>query len=75
MTGVCVLHIGVPIETLAGETRVAATPETVKKLVSQGHRVTVQHCAGTTASVTNKAYENAGAVMGRAGTPSVPSWY
>ncbi|MBP0593466.1 hypothetical protein J8I87_27990, partial [Paraburkholderia sp. LEh10] len=36
------MHIGVPAETRPYETRVAATPETVKKYVSQGHRVTVQ---------------------------------
>ena len=35
------MHIGVPAETRANETRVAATPETVKKYLSQGHRVTV----------------------------------
>ncbi|MCF5300643.1 hypothetical protein, partial [Pseudomonas syringae] len=34
------MHIGVPLETQAGETRVAATPETIKKLISQGHRGT-----------------------------------
>ncbi|HMN57892.1 MAG TPA: hypothetical protein PKE15_11660, partial [Ottowia sp.] len=33
--------IGVPAETAAGESRVAATPETVKKLVAQGHAVSV----------------------------------
>jgi Alanine dehydrogenase/PNT, N-terminal domain len=37
------MHVGVPVETRANEARVAATPETVKKLVSQGHRVTVQY--------------------------------
>ncbi|MBP0592284.1 hypothetical protein J8I87_21635, partial [Paraburkholderia sp. LEh10] len=36
------MNIGIPTETRAYETRVAATPETVKKYVSQGHRVTVQ---------------------------------
>ena len=35
------MHIGVPLETQTGETRVAATPETIKKLVGQGHQVTV----------------------------------
>nr|MBP6406716.1 hypothetical protein [Ramlibacter sp.] len=29
--------IGVPAETTVGETRVAVTPETAKKLKSQGH--------------------------------------
>ena len=34
--------IGVPLETAAGETRVAVTPETAKKYVAQGHTVQVQ---------------------------------
>jgi NAD(P) transhydrogenase subunit alpha len=53
--------IGVPCETLAGETRVAATPETVKKLVALGHQVRLQSGAGLTASVTDAAYTAAGA--------------
>ena len=40
------MQIGVPAETVSGETRVAATPETVKKLVAQGHAVKVQSQAG-----------------------------
>ncbi|WP_150671024.1 hypothetical protein, partial [Pandoraea anhela] len=32
------MKIGIPAETLAGESRVAATPETVKKLVASGHQ-------------------------------------
>jgi H+-translocating NAD(P) transhydrogenase subunit alpha len=53
--------IGVPAETLAGETRVAVTPETAKKLVAQGHAVRVQAGAGLAASATDAAYEAAGA--------------
>ena len=53
--------IGVPAETLAGETRVAVTPETAKKLVAQGHTVIVQSGAGVAASVTDAAYEAVGA--------------
>ena len=55
------MHIGVPAETVAGETRVAATPETVKKIMAQGHTVAVQSGAGIAASVTDAAYEAAGA--------------
>lgn len=55
------MHIGVPLETQAGETRVAATPETVKKLIGQGHQVTVQSAAGIAASITDAAYIAAGA--------------
>jgi NAD(P) transhydrogenase subunit alpha len=58
--------IGIPLETHQGETRVAATPETVKKLVSQGHQVTVQACAGDAASIPDSAYEQAGARIGSA---------
>jgi len=55
------MQIGVPAETVSGETRVAATPETVKKLVAQGHTVKVQSQAGLAASVTDDAYVAAGA--------------
>lgn len=53
--------IGVPAETVAKEARVAATPETVKKLKAQGHTVQVQGGAGVAASVTDAAYAAAGA--------------
>lgn len=53
--------IGVPAETVAGETRVAVTPETAKKLVAQGHVVRVQAGAGLHASATDAVYEAAGA--------------
>jgi len=55
--------IGVPAETAAGETRVAATPETVKKLVQQGHQLRVQAGAGRAASAPDAAYEAAGAQL------------
>ncbi len=53
--------IGIPMETFAGETRVAVTPETVKKLKAQGHTLRVQSGAGVPASVTDEAYVAAGA--------------
>ncbi len=53
--------IGIPSETLAGESRVAITPETVKKLKAQGHTLRVQSGAGVAASVTDEAYAAAGA--------------
>ena len=55
------MQIGIPAETIAGETRVAVTPETVKKLKAQGHVLRVQSGAGVAASVTDAAYEAAGA--------------
>ena len=58
--------IGVPQETAAGETRVAATPETVKKLVAQGHALRVEQGAGLNASAPDEAYVAAGAeIVGR----------
>jgi len=53
--------IGVPAETTAGETRVAITPETAKKLIAQGHSIRVQSGAGVAASVTDDAYAAVGA--------------
>jgi NAD(P) transhydrogenase subunit alpha len=55
------MRIGVPAETRAGESRVAATPETIKKLVAARHDVRVQAGAGVAASVPDSAYEAAGA--------------
>jgi NAD(P) transhydrogenase subunit alpha len=57
------MHIGIPAETRTNETRVAATPETVKKYVSQGHRVTVQSGAGVAASFPDEAYQAVGAEL------------
>jgi len=48
-------------ETAAGEKRVAATPETVKKLVATGAHVSVQAQAGLAAGFTDDAYSQAGA--------------
>ncbi|SOZ79610.1 NAD(P) transhydrogenase subunit alpha part 1 [Cupriavidus taiwanensis] len=60
------MYIGIPQETRAGETRVAATPETVKKYVAQGHKVVVQAGAGLSASQPDSAYEAVGATIGSA---------
>jgi len=53
--------IGVPAEIIDGETRVAITPETAKKLKAQGHTIRVQAGAGVAASVTDDAYAAVGA--------------
>lgn len=58
------MRIAVPIETAAGENRVALTPEVVKKLVAQGHSVCVQAGAGLRASAPDEAYVAAGATIG-----------
>ncbi|MDF3035996.1 MAG: transhydrogenase alpha subunit [Paucimonas sp.] len=61
------MKIGIPGETRQGETRVAGTPETVKKLVAAKHQVIVQSGAGVASSVTDEAYLAAGAQIGSAG--------
>ena len=60
------MRIGIPAETRPGETRVAATPETVKKLIAAKHQVVVQSGAGISSSVTDEAYVAAGAQTGSA---------
>ncbi|MFC7490177.1 MULTISPECIES: Re/Si-specific NAD(P)(+) transhydrogenase subunit alpha [unclassified Knoellia] len=55
------MRIGVPLESLAGETRVAATPKTVEQLVGLGYAVFVQSGAGHRATFQDDAYVRAGA--------------
>ena len=55
------MRIGIPAETVTGENRVAATPETVKKLISAGHDVVIEHHAGINAAYIDSAYEQVGA--------------
>ena len=50
-------------ETAPGERRVAATPETVKKLVAAGARVVVERGAGAAAGFIDQAYADAGAAV------------
>ena len=58
------MRIGVPAETRPGETRVAATPETVKKLAAGGkHQLLVQSGAGVNAAVPDADYQAAGATI------------
>ena len=52
--------IGVPAEIMDGETRVAITPETAKKLKAQGHTLRIQSGAGTAASMPDAAYAAVG---------------
>jgi NAD(P) transhydrogenase subunit alpha len=57
------MQIGIPRETLAGETRVAATPETVKKFIAGKHSVLVEKGAGIAAHYPDEAYAEAGATL------------
>jgi len=62
------MNIGVPRETRPGETRVAATPDTVKKLAASGkHQIVVEEAAGVHASISDADYQAAG---GRTGGPA-----
>jgi len=55
------MQIGIPAETARGENRVAATPETVKKLINAGHSVVIERNAGVKAAYINDAYVQVGA--------------
>jgi NAD(P) transhydrogenase subunit alpha len=58
------MQIGIPAEIRGGETRVAATPETVKKFTAKGfHTVLVQSGAGAGASIPDEAFQAAGATI------------
>ncbi len=57
------MKLAVPKETAKGETRVAATPETVKKLKALGLDVIVQAGAGDAARITDADYASAGATI------------
>ncbi|ENW84306.1 NAD(P)(+) transhydrogenase (AB-specific), alpha subunit [Acinetobacter sp. ANC 3929] len=57
------MQIGIPTETILGESRVAATPETVKKLINAGHSIVIQRGAGVKAAYIDSAYEQVGATI------------
>jgi NAD(P) transhydrogenase subunit alpha len=59
-----VVKIAVLKEIAAGETRVSASPETVKKFIALGASVSVEKDAGVSASIGNSDYESAGASIG-----------
>jgi len=58
------VKIAVLKEAAAGERRVSATPETVKKFVALGAQVAVESGAGTDASIADQAYADMGASLG-----------
>ena len=66
------MRIGIPAEVRSGETRVAATPETVTKLTQAGlHTVLVQAGAGLAAAITDADFASAGATI----APDAPTVY
>jgi len=62
--------IGIPRESLPGETRVAATPQTVGQLIKLGYEVVVEADAGAASSFSDAAFTEAGASVG----PSEQVW-
>ncbi|AKS31738.1 Re/Si-specific NAD(P)(+) transhydrogenase subunit alpha [Mycolicibacterium goodii] len=58
--------IGIPCESQPGETRVAATPQTVGQILKLGFAVVVESGAGAAASFSDAAYADAGAQIGLA---------
>lgn len=60
------MKIGIPKEQRPGENRVAASPETVKKLKAAGVDIVVERGAGKGAAIADQAFEQAGAELGDA---------
>jgi NAD(P) transhydrogenase subunit alpha len=60
------MKIAILKETATAETRVAATPETVKKLQALGAEVVVESGAGANVTISDAAYQGAGAAIGPA---------
>jgi NAD(P) transhydrogenase subunit alpha len=60
-----VVKIAVLRENTPGETRVSASPETVKKFIALGATVSVETEAGSGASIGDSDYEAAGAMIGK----------
>ncbi len=53
--------VGIPKEIFAGEKRVAATPETIEKIMKLGFQVQVETGAGLEANITDEAFTKSGA--------------
>ncbi len=59
------MKVAIPKERRPGEARVAATPETVRKLVQLGAEVSVQKGAGAGAAIPDADYKDAGAAIAK----------
>jgi len=62
------MRIGIPKESMAGETRVAATPNSVIQLLKLGFDIVVESGAGEKASFPDEAYRTAGVGIADSGT-------
>lgn len=60
------LKLGIPREIRSGETRVATSPDTVKKLIKKGFHVVIEKGAGTSAGFTDEEFAAAGTTPGSA---------
>jgi H+-translocating NAD(P) transhydrogenase subunit alpha len=67
------ITIAITSEVQAGETRIAATPETVKKWTAAGIAVVLQSGAGLGASITDAAFIEAGATVAKTAAEAVKS--
>ncbi|MGE0596548.1 MAG: Re/Si-specific NAD(P)(+) transhydrogenase subunit alpha [Hyphomonadaceae bacterium] len=67
------MRIAILKESAPGETRVAATPETVKKIIAAGHDVVVQASAGQASSAPDALYKDAGAEIAADAAAAVSS--
>ncbi|AOR30887.1 NAD(P) transhydrogenase subunit alpha [Streptomyces fodineus] len=59
-------RVGVVAESVSGETRVAATPATVRQLLGLGYEVVVESEAGAASGFGDQAYRDTGAEIGEA---------
>ena len=68
------MYIGIPKETAFQENRIALTPDAVSVLISNGHKVVIEHNAGEASHFRDKDYSEAGAkiVYDRAEVFKVP---
>lgn len=57
------MKIGIPKESSSGEKRVAASPQSVTKLIKMGFEVQIEDQAGKEANFSNEAYQEAGAAI------------
>ena len=55
------MKISIPKETIQDETRVAATPQSVKELIKAGYEVNIETGAGTSSFISDDNFKNAGA--------------
>ncbi|MGH1403650.1 MAG: Re/Si-specific NAD(P)(+) transhydrogenase subunit alpha [Alphaproteobacteria bacterium] len=67
------LHISIPKETAEHEKRVAASPETVKKLIQLGCTITIETNAGTHSAFLDNAYKEVGAKIAKTYADTVKS--